>query len=428
MDKVYTFSIHTLGCKVNSYESNVICEKFEEEGFKRVDFGEPSDVIIINTCAVTEESARKSRQFARRAKRENPDCVLVVVGCYSQICDDGSLDFADVVYGSKNKSEIASTVKQFIENGERIVKVSDMTKPVDFEKMLADRDDRVRATVKIQDGCNNFCTYCIIPYARGRIRSKDINEAYDEIKALVFSGYKEIVITGIHLTSYGLDGKDYGLCDLLERVDKIPGIKRIRLGSLEPKFITEETVERLSKLTHLCPHFHLSLQSGCTETLKRMNRRYTAEEYKHAVDLLKQTFETVAITTDVIVGFSGETDEEFEKTCDFVKNIGFSKIHLFPFSPRKGTVAYTMEKVPDNIKTERMKVIGAIEKDLEENYRSALIGKTREVLIEKSGREFSVGHTVDYVKVKVKKPIEINSMVNVIITGTEKDSCIGEMI
>ena len=428
MDKVYTFSIHTLGCKVNSYESNVICEKFEEEGFKRVDFGEPSDVVIINTCAVTEESARKSRQFARRAKRENPDGVLVVVGCYSQICDDGSLDFADVVYGSKNKSEIASTVKQFIENGERIVKVSDMTKPVDFEKMLADRDDRVRATVKIQDGCNNFCTYCIIPYARGRIRSKDINEAYDEIKALVFSGYKEIVITGIHLTSYGLDGKDYGLCDLLERVDKIPGIKRIRLGSLEPKFITEETVERLSKLTHLCPHFHLSLQSGCTETLKRMNRRYTAEEYKHAVDLLKQTFETVAITTDVIVGFSGETDEEFAKTCDFVKNIGFSKIHLFPFSPRKGTVAYTMEKVPDNIKTERMKVIGAIEKDLEENYRSALIGKTREVLIEKSGREFSVGHTVDYVKVKVKKPIEINSMVNVIITGTEKDSCIGEMI
>ena len=428
MDKVYTFSIHTLGCKVNSYESNVICEKFEEEGFKRVDFGEPSDVVIINTCAVTEESARKSRQFARRAKRENPDCVLVVVGCYSQICDDGSLDFADVVYGSKNKSEIASTVKQFIENGERIVKVSDMTKPVDFEKMLADRDDRVRATVKIQDGCNNFCTYCIIPYARGRIRSKDINEAYDEIKALVFSGYKEIVMTGIHLTSYGLDGKDYGLCDLLERVDKIPGIKRIRLGSLEPKFITEETVERLSKLTHLCPHFHLSLQSGCTETLKRMNRRYTAEEYKHAVDLLKQTFETVAITTDVIVGFSGETDEEFEKTCDFVKDIGFSKIHLFPFSPRKGTVAYTMEKVPDNIKTERMKVIGEIEKDLEENYRSALIGKTREVLIEKSGREFSVGHTVDYVKVKVKKPIEINSMVNVIITGTEKDSCIGEMI
>ena len=428
MDKVYTFSIHTLGCKVNSYESNVICEKFEEEGFKRVDFGEPSDVVIINTCAVTEESARKSRQFARRAKRENPDCVLVVVGCYSQICDDGSLDFADVVYGSKNKSEIASTVKQFIENGERIVKVSDMTKPVDFEKMLADRDDRVRATVKIQDGCNNFCTYCIIPYARGRIRSKDINEAYDEIKALVFSGYKEIVITGIHLTSYGLDGKDYGLCDLLERVDKIPGIKRIRLGSLEPKFITEETVERLSKLTHLCPHFHLSLQSGCTETLKRMNRRYTAEEYKHAVDLLKQTFETVAITTDVIVGFSGETDEEFEKTCDFVKDIGFSKIHLFPFSPRKGTVAYTMEKVPDNVKTERMKVIGEIEKDLEENYRSALIGKTREVLIEKSGREFSVGHTVDYVKVKVKKPIEINSMVNVIITGTEKDSCIGEMI
>ena len=428
MDKVYTFSIHTLGCKVNSYESNVICEKFEEEGFKRVDFGEPSDVVIINTCAVTEESARKSRQFARRAKRENPDCVLVVVGCYSQICDDGSLDFADVVYGSKNKSEIASTVKQFIENGERIVKVSDMTKPVDFEKMLADRDDRVRATVKIQDGCNNFCTYCIIPYARGRIRSKDINEAYDEIKALVFSGYKEIVITGIHLTSYGLDGKDYGLCDLLERVDKIPGIKRIRLGSLEPKFITEETVERLSKLTYLCPHFHLSLQSGCTETLKRMNRRYTAEEYKHAVDLLKQTFETVAITTDVIVGFCGETDEEFAKTCDFVKNIGFSKIHLFPFSPRKGTVAYTMEKVPDNIKTERMKVIGAIEKDLEESYRSALIGKTREVLIEKSGREFSVGHTVDYVKVKVKKPIEINSMVNVIITGTEKDSCIGEMI
>ena len=428
MDKVYTFSIHTLGCKVNSYESNVICEKFEEEGFKRVDFGEPSDVVIINTCAVTEESARKSRQFARRAKRENPDCVLVVVGCYSQICDDGSLDFADVVYGSKNKSEIASTVKQFIENGERIVKVSDMTKPVDFEKMLADRDDRVRATVKIQDGCNNFCTYCIIPYARGRIRSKDINEAYDEIKALVFSGYKEIVITGIHLTSYGLDGKDYGLCDLLERVDKIPGIKRIRLGSLEPKFITEETVERLSKLTHLCPHFHLSLQSGCTETLKRMNRRYTAEEYKHAVDLLKQTFETVAITTDVIVGFSGETDEEFEKTCDFVKDIGFSKIHLFPFSPRKGTVAYTMEKVPDNVKIERMKVIGEIEKDLEENYRSALIGKTREVLIEKSGREFSVGHSVDYVKVKVKKPIEINSMVNVIITGTEKDSCIGEMI
>ncbi len=428
MDKVCTFSIHTLGCKVNAYESNVICEKFEEEGFKRVEFGKPSDIVIINTCAVTEESARKSRQFARRAKRENPGCVLVVVGCYSQICDDGSLDFADVVYGSKNKSEIAATVRRFLESGEKIVEVSDMTNPVDFEKMLSDRDDRVRATVKIQDGCNNFCTYCIIPYARGRIRSKDIDEAYNEISALVRSGYKEIVVTGIHLTSYGLDGKDYGLCDLLERIDKIDGIKRIRLGSLEPKFITEETVGRLSKLIHLCPHFHLSLQSGCTETLKRMNRRYTAEEYKHSVELLKKTFETVAITTDVIVGFCGETEEEFAKTCDFVKDIGFSKIHLFPFSPRKGTVAYTMEKVPDGIKSERMKIIGAIEKELEENYRADLIGKGREVLIEKSGQEFSEGHTVDYVKVKIKKQLGINSLVNVVITGAEKDFCIGETI
>lgn len=428
MKNAVTFSIHTLGCKVNAYESNVIGERFAEEGFERVPFGEKSDVVIINTCAVTEESARKSRQFARKAKRINPECVLVVAGCYSQICDDGSLDFADIVYGSKNKSEIVNAVKSFLENGKNIVDVSDMTDFSEFELMRSDRDDHVRATVKIQDGCNNFCSYCIIPYARGRVRSKDIEDAYGEIEALVKSGYKEIVITGIHLTSYGVDGKDYGLCDLLERVDKIPGIERIRLGSLEPKFITEETVGRLAALKHLCPHFHLSLQSGCTETLKRMNRRYTAEEYKNAVGLLKNTFETLAITTDVIVGFCGETDEEFEKTCEFVKDIGFSKIHLFPFSPRKGTVAYNLPRVSDGVKVERMKVIGKIERELEESYRNSLVGKCREVLIEKNDGNFAEGHTVDYVKVKISSDLKVNSIVNVIITGTEKDFCTAEII
>ncbi len=427
MKNSITFSIHTLGCKVNSYESNIVVEKCLEQGFEKVEFGQTSDISIINTCAVTEESARKSKQYARRVKRQNPDCVLVVIGCFSQICDDGSLDFADIVLGTKNKSKIVSYILEFLQNRRKIIDVSDISSDNFFEKMISDKDDHIRATVKIQDGCDNFCSYCIIPYARGRIRSKDINEAYEEISALVKSGYKEIVLAGIHITSYGLDGKDYDLIDLLEKIDCIDGLERIRLGSVDPKFITYDNVERLKRIKRLCPHFHLSLQSGCDSVLKRMNRKYTVEDFVNSTEFLKQNFENLALTSDIIVGFCGETDSEFKETCELVAKIGFSKIHLFPFSPRKGTAAYKMEDLGNSIKSERMKIIGDIERRLEFSYKSGLIGKTFQVLSEKCLNGFSEGFTPNYIKVKFRGN-RINTIEDVLITGVDGDCCVGEVL
>ena len=391
-------------------------------------FGCDSDIVIINTCAVTEESARKSRQFARRVKRGNPGAILAVVGCYSQICDDSSLDFADIRLGTKNKSSVVPLICRFIEKKEKTVSIFDLTTETVFEKMISDHSEHIRADVKIQDGCNNFCSYCIIPYARGRIRSKDINDAEKEITALVGKGYKEIVLTGIHIASYGLDGKGYNLCDLLERIDKIDGIKRIRIGSVEPNFINEENVERLKNIKHLCRHFHLSLQSGSDSVLRRMNRKYTSAEYMNSVRLLKDAFDGVSLTTDVIVGFCGETDDEFAETCEFVRKVGFSKIHLFPFSPRKGTAAYKLEDLSGEIKNRRMSEIKLIEKELEYSYRSEMIGKVFSIIIEKISGEFSEGYTDTYIKVKIKGYIPVNELADVMIMSIEGECCVGELL
>lgn len=428
MNGKYTFSIHTLGCKVNSYESDIMIQKCLDAGFVHLPFGEKSDIVIINTCAVTEESARKSKQYARRAKRENPDCILVVSGCYSQICDDDSLDFADVVLGTKNKSEIVRYIDEFIEKKNVIVDIPDISSEKYFEPMLSDSREHVRATVKIQDGCNNFCSYCIIPYARGRIRSKDFDDAINEVSMLAKAGYREIVLTGIHLTSYGLETGKYDLTDFLEKADEIPGIKRIRLGSLEPKYITEKTVERLKNLKNLCHHFHLSLQSGCDTVLKRMNRKYTSEEFKNAAKLLKSSFDDASLTADVIVGFCGETDEEFRTTCDFVREIGFSKIHLFPFSKRKGTAAYKMEDVSDEIKKERMKVLGKIEKQLESDFRTKMIGNVCEILTERSANGFTEGYTSNYTRIKARGNLPLNEFVKVLITEANGEFCVGDVV
>ena len=425
-----TFSIHTLGCKVNSYESNIIIDSCLKKGYEKVDFGQESDICIVNTCAVTGESARKSMQFVRRAKRKNPDCILVVAGCYVQVGELDKLILADIIIGSKHKSNIADYIEEFQVTDKKIIAIEDLAKECEFEKMSTDYTENTRATIKIQDGCNNFCSYCIIPYARGRIRSKSIQEAYEEIYELVARGYKEIVLTGIHLDSYGNERGEFDLCDLLEKIDTIKGLERIRLGSLEPIFITDKNIKRLEKIENLCPHFHLSLQSGCDETLKRMNRRYTTNDFEIAVNKLRDTFVDVAITTDVIVGFCGETEEEFEKSLSFVDKIGFSKVHVFPFSERKGTRAYEMpNKIDKSIKNERVEQMTIIAKRGEEKFLNKMVGKNYSILIEKVSEKYCEGHTKNYIKVKAPNLNCKENTIRIIkIKEVNNGECIGDVI
>ena len=394
----------TLGCKVNQYETNAMAEKFILSGHKVVENLAEADICIINTCSVTNISDRKSRQMIRKAKEKNAKAIVVVTGCYAQVAkeDIEKMPEVDIVLGNNSKKGIVSYVEQFIEQRkQKEVEVEDVFSSMQYEDFGAIAyTEKTRAAIKVQDGCDRFCSYCIIPYARGRVRSRKPESIESEIKKVAKKGIKEVVITGIHVASYGKDFKqDYKLIDLLELIDKIEGIERIRLGSLEPTIITEEFINRLTKLKKICHHFHLSLQSGCDETLKRMNRRYSIEEFTKVVARLRNAYKDVILTTDIIVGFPGETKEEFNKTYDFLKQIKFYKMHVFPYSMRKGTKA---EKMPNQIdgaeKEKRSKILIELSNQNQLSYNKQHIGKTVDVLVE----EDSKGHTANYLLVKVE--------------------------
>ena len=382
-------------------------QKFIEAGYEIVDFEDKADVYIINTCTVTNMADKKSRQMIRRVKELNEESVLVAVGCYAQVAKDdlSKIEEIDLILGVNEKNNIVNYVEEYMKNRNKKIDISDLkydTQFVDFGSITY--TEKTRAVIKVQDGCNQFCSYCIIPYARGRVRSRNKESILKEITEIAKKDIKEVVITGIHIASYGKDFKEeYKLIDLLEDINKIDGIERIRLGSLEPTIITEDFVKRLSKLEKICDHFHLSLQSGCDETLKRMNRKYTTEEFRIVVKLLRKYFENVLLTTDIIVGFPGETEEEFEKTYNFLDEIKFYKMHVFKYSPRKGTVAAKMkEQIDGNIKEERSKKLIEMSNKNENEYNNTYIGKKVKVLFEERDGEYMKGHTTNYIMVKEK--------------------------
>ena len=426
-----TFTVHTLGCKVNQYESNAVSAIFAENGAVPAKDGEKCDVCVINTCAVTEESVRKSRQAVRRARRENPDCVIVVCGCapHSDPEFAEKMPEADIIVGNNTKSRLFALVEEFLIKRERTVEIADLSKERRYEKMKADRGENTRGVLKIQDGCDNFCSYCVIPYTRGRIRSRDIDEAVAEAEELVSNGCKEIVLAGIHLDNYGKESGKFTLTDLLDRLGNIEGLERVRLGSLEPVFITKENVERMKGVKNLCRHFHLSLQSGCAKTLRAMNRHYAPEEFTEAVNLLREAFPGCSVTTDIITGFPGETEEDFRESLEFAKKTGFSKAHVFPFSERKGTKAAAMEgKVPKETRDRRCREMIAACAENEAKYRKALEGTVKEVLFETEKNGFFTGYTEEYVEVRVKTEKNIENMIlPVKITGVCKDAVTGEL-
>jgi threonylcarbamoyladenosine tRNA methylthiotransferase MtaB len=405
----------TLGCRVNQYESEAMAEKFIREGYEVSDFDGFSDVYVINTCTVTNMGDKKSRQMIGRARRNNEGAIIAVVGCYAQIATDevSGIQGVDVVLGSRNKGDIVYWVNRAREENKQVVEVSDVLKNKVFEDLnIKEYQDRTRAFLKIQDGCNRFCSYCLIPYARGAVCSKTPEQIISEVNELAANGFKEILLSGIHIASFGLDLEgNWDLVRILEEVDKVPGIERVRIGSIDPTFFTEGVIEKIMSLKKLCPHFHLSLQSGCNETLKRMNRQYTAEEYKTVVDNLRQNINGVSITTDIIVGFPGETQEEFNETYAFLKDIELSKMHIFKYSPRKGTkAAQIKEQINGNIKEERSHKLIALNNILEKKYMDRFINKSMNVLYEQkvsnSAYEFE-GYTDNYIKVTAKATRDI---------------------
>lgn len=391
------------GCKVNQYETNAMMQKMIEAGYKVVDFETKADIYIINTCTVTNMADKKSRQMLRRVKEINPEAILVAVGCYAQVAKEKleQIPEIDLILGINEKNDIVKYVEQASKNT-YVSDVLHQTEFLDFGDVTY--TEKTRAVIKVQDGCNQFCSYCIIPYARGRIRSRKPESVIKEITDVAKEGIKEVVITGIHIASYGKDfNTEYRLIDLLEEIQKVNGIQRIRLGSLEPTLITEEFVTRLKKLSKICDHFHLSLQSGCDETLKRMNRKYTTDQFRHVVELLRNAYPEVHLTTDVIVGFPGETEEEFNKTYEFLKEIKFYKMHVFKYSPRRGTVAAKMpNQIDGNIKEERSNKLIELSDENEKEYNQKYIGKEVEVLLEEREGEYLKGHTTNYMVVKMK--------------------------
>ena len=394
----------TLGCKVNQYESNAMAQKFIDNNYEICDIEDNPDIIIVNTCTVTNIADRKSRQFLRKAKETNPNAVVVACGCYVQVAKDkvDSIEEIDISIGNSEKKDIVQIVENYINQNEMINEIIDVNKEKDFSEMgLVTFTEKTRATIKIQDGCNNFCTYCLIPYARGRVRSRNKENIIKEVEEIAKKGIQEIVITGIHIASYGLDfSYNYRMIDLLEDLNKIDGIKRIRLGSLEPSLITDEFTKRLSKLDKICNHFHLSLQSGCDETLKRMNRKYTTAEFRQVVNRLRKSFKDVNLTTDIIVGFPGETREEFEKTYKFLKEIKFYKMHIFKYSPREGTPASKMpNQVDGKIKEERSQKLIELSDKNQEEYNKIYFSKPQEILFEEQKDGVWTGYTSNYVKV-----------------------------
>lgn len=404
-------ALHNLGCKVNAYETEAMQQLLEENGYEIVPFKEGADVYVINTCTVTNMADRKSRQMLHRAKKMNPDAVVVAAGCYVQAKEAaGEIDESiDIVIGNNKKKDLIQILDAFYEEKQGASKaVIDINHTHEYEEMHLNKTaEHTRAYIKVQDGCNQFCTYCIIPFARGRVRSRAKEDVVREVTELAKNGYQEVVLTGIHLSSYGVDLEGETLLSLILAVNEIEGIKRIRLGSLEPRIITEEFVQTISGLEKMCPHFHLSLQSGCDETLRRMNRRYTSEEYYEKCILLRKYFKNPALTTDVIVGFPGETEEEFAKSKAFIDKVDFYETHIFKYSKREGTKAAVMEnQIPEQKKTERSNELLALDREKRAKYEEQFIGTKVEVLIEEQieidGENCQVGHTKEYVKVALK--------------------------
>lgn len=422
----------SLGCKVNQYETNAMAQSFMKHGYSIVEFDEYADVYIVNTCTVTSVADRKSRQMLRRAKELNRDSVVVACGCYAQVAakDIAQIEEVDLVIGNNEKKDIVQIIEKFIDESSDDELVSDvMYKEEYVEFGPTTYTEKTRAVIKVQDGCDRFCSYCLIPFARGHIRSRAVENVIEEVEKVVNDGYKEVVITGIHVASYGRDFKNgVTLIDLLEKINAVEGLKRIRLSSIEPVVMTDEFIERLAKLDKVCNHFHLSLQSGCTETLKRMNRRYTAEEFMDATKRLRAKFPDAALTTDVIVGFPGETDEEFNKTYEFLKKIKFYHMHVFKYSPRKGTKAAVMpNQVDSKIKEERSKKLIELSDENELEYNESYIGKDVEVLFEERDGEYFKGHTTNYMVVKYKTNEDIeNEILNIKITDANSECIVAE--
>ena len=427
-----TVSFYTLGCKVNQYESNAMAQKFANSGYKVVHEGEKADISIVNTCTVTNMADRKSRQLLRKIKKMNPYAVVVAVGCYVQVAKEKveAIPEIDLVLGNNEKQDIIEYVEKYIKEQNKLNEVTDVMHQKEFVDLgIIIYTEQTRAVIKIQDGCDRFCSYCIIPYARGRVRSRKPEKIIEEVKKIVSNGLNEIVITGIHVASYGKDFKeDYKLIDLLEDLNKIGDLKRIRLSSIEPMIITDRFVKRLSKLEKICHHFHLSLQSGCDETLKRMNRRYTTAEFVQVVERLRKTYKDVSLTTDIIVGFPGENDEEFEKTYEFLKKIKFYKMHVFKYSQREGTKAAVMpEQIDGKVKEERSQRLIELSNQNQKDYNMKYIGKDLEVLFEEREGKYYKGHTANYIMVKYKTDEELENCLKVVkVVGQNEDYLIAK--
>ena len=417
-------ALHNLGCKVNAYETEAMAQKLEDAGYEIVPFNEKADVYIINTCSVTNMADRKSRQMLHKAKKMNEDAVVVAAGCYVQTATEKLLEdlSVDILIGNNKKKDIVEELQKYFDDNKYNKNVIDINATNEYEELeLATVTEHTRAYIKIQDGCNQFCSYCIIPYVRGRIRSREFDNIKQEVTELAQKGFKEIVLTGIHLSSYG--NNENKLIDVVEMIAGIEGVERIRLGSLEPNIVTEDFAKRLAKVDKICPHFHLSMQSGCDNTLKRMNRHYTSDEYFEKCELLRKYFDNPAFTTDVIVGFPGETQEDYEISREFVKKVRFSELHVFKYSKRDGTVAAKMEnQIPEPVKTERSEDLIKVGENLTMEYRRKFIGKKVSVLFEETiniaGEDYWVGHTKEYIKVIMKSDKDLSGDIkNVSLIG-----------
>ena len=411
-----TVAFHTLGCKVNTYESNAMLKIFNEAGYQEVDFKQVADVYVINTCTVTNTGDSKSRQMIRKAIRKNPKATICVVGCYSQTAPEEieKIEGVGVVLGTQYRSDIVKYVDEHLETGEMVIKVDNVMNLRKFEDLNIDRFKNTRAFLKIQDGCNNFCTYCIIPYDRGRVRSRQKERVLNQAQSLVDNGYVEIVLTGIHTAGYGEDLDDYSFYELLVDLVKIKGLKRLRISSIETSQISDEIIDLIGSNEIIVDHLHVPLQAGSDATLKRMNRKYTTAEYLEKINKIRSYLPNIAFTTDVIVGFPGETDEEFEETYNFIKQVNYSELHVFPYSPRKNTPAAKMkDQVNDQIKHERANRLLQLSKELNHEFALKQIGKTLKVLFEKRDGEYLIGHAGDYLKVKVKT---VDNLIGEIVT------------
>lgn len=423
-------AFHTLGCKVNQYESQAMAQSLEKQGFIIVDPADEADIYVINSCTVTAESDRKTRQAVRKFKKLHPDSIVVLTGCMTQAFPEygEKLDEADIVIGNKSNRLLGEYINQFINGSGRIFAV-DLHKTGDpfAGDTISTFRERTRASVKIEDGCNRFCSYCIIPYARGRVRSKPLDELKKEIAELEKNGFSEIVLVGINLSAYGM-GTDKNIVDAVKLAASFDGIKRVRLGSLEPDHITDEIIDGLSEIPEFCPQFHISLQSGCDATLKRMNRHYDSAEYYSLCQKLRKAFDNTTLTTDVMVGFPGETEEDFEKSLEFVKKVGFEKVHVFPYSIRPGTPAAKMEnQLEKSEKERRAAIMSTAAEEIRKNFLESQIGKTLEVLIEEYHGGYAQGFTKNYTPVKIACEENLHGIIKAKITAVDGDFCIGKI-